>query len=59
MNRFQQQPWAPAWQRDIERWQPWKRELWEERAAIREYDGNQPKEVAEYEAYLEICTIKK
>ena len=29
-------------------------DLWEERAAIREYDGGQPREDAERDAYMEV-----
>lgn len=33
------------------------RVLWDERAAIREYDGGQPREVAEHEALLEVLAM--
>lgn len=36
-----------------EAWPPF--DLWEERAAIREYDGHQPRPEAEREAYAEVA----
>jgi hypothetical protein len=34
------------------------RELWEERAAVREHDGNQPRELAEAMALLDVVRMK-
>jgi len=34
------------------------RELWEERAAVREHDGHQPRELAEAMALLDVIRMK-
>jgi len=41
------------WRLDLAAWPDWRRHLYEERAAIREYDGRQPRDLAERCAYLE------
>jgi hypothetical protein len=41
------------WRLDLATWPDWRRHLYEERAAIREYDGRQPRDLAERCAYLE------
>ncbi len=42
-----------AWRHDVATWPGWRRDVFEERAAIREYDGQQPRDLAERCAYLE------
>ncbi len=42
-----------TWHQDLAAWPDWRRHLYEERAAIREYDGRQPRDLAERCAYLE------
>lgn len=42
-----------AWRLDLATWPGWRRDVFEERAAIREYDGQQPRDLAEWRAYLE------
>lgn len=44
---------AGAWRQDLATWPDWRRFAFEERAAIREYDGRQPRDLAERCAYLE------
>lgn len=43
----------------IKAWPEKFRDDWEERAAIREYDGGEDRETAEIEAYKEIATKVK
>jgi hypothetical protein len=42
-----------AWRLDLATWPSWRRDVFEERAAIREVDGQQPRDLAERCAYLE------
>lgn len=42
-----------AWRQDLAAWPGWRRFLYEERAAIREHDGRQARDLAERCAYLE------
>ena len=42
-----------TWRSDLATWPSWRRDLYEERAALREYEGRQPRDLAERCAYLE------
>jgi ribosomal protein L37E len=41
-----------TWRAELENWPGWRREAWEERAAIGEHDGGLPPDEAERRAYL-------
>ncbi len=41
-----------SWRPEIERWPQTLRDEWEERAAIIEFDGGEPRPVAERAAYI-------
>ena len=42
-----------SWRATLATWPGWRRDVFEERAAIREHDGQQPRDLAEWCAYLE------
>lgn len=44
---------AGSWRATLAAWPAWRREVFEERAALREYDGGQPRDLAERCAFLE------
>jgi len=46
------------WRKDLETWDEKWKETWEERAAIKEFDGNMEREAAEKEAYDEVKAQK-
>ena len=46
-----------GWRLDLAGWPAWRLEAFEERAAIREYDGQQPHDLAERCAYLEAAEL--
>lgn len=46
-----------GWRLDLAGWPAWRLEAFEERAAIREYDGQQPRDLAERCAYLEAAEL--
>ena len=45
------------WRLDLAGWPGWRRDFFEERAAIREHDGMQPRDLAERCAYLEAAEL--
>ena len=45
------------WRLDLAGWPDWRRDFFEERAAIREHDGRQPRDLAERCAYLEAAEL--
>ncbi len=44
-----------AWRAEVEGWSAAHRDLWEERSAIHEFDGAQPRPLAEQAAYLDLA----
>lgn len=48
----------PSWKRDVESWPEEVRIDWEERAAIREYDGGMKRSEAEFEAYKDMLRMQ-
>jgi hypothetical protein len=43
-----------GWRKEVSRWTAQWREAFEERAAIREFDGGQNRSAAEFDAYREV-----
>jgi hypothetical protein len=54
----QHKPTLRTWRQQVVAWDIDTRELWEERAAIMEYDGSLSRERAEWQSFLCVICVK-
>lgn len=48
---------TPTWRQHMATWSEDLREAYEERAAIMEFDGGAPRELAEFMAFMRVCRM--